>query len=45
VGVARRDRPAYAGYFDHTLELRGMHAAKLNSLAMEICNVASDDDL
>lgn len=37
--------PSYGVHFDHVLELKGMHAAKLNSLAMEICNVASDDDL
>jgi hypothetical protein len=37
--------PSYGAHFDHPLELRGMHAAKLNSLAMEICNVAGDDDL
>jgi hypothetical protein len=37
--------PAYGKHFDRVLELKGMHAAKLNSLAMEICNVGSDDDL
>jgi hypothetical protein len=37
--------PAYGVHFDHVLEQKGMHAAKLNHLAMEICSVASDDDL
>jgi hypothetical protein len=37
--------PAYGVHFDHVLEQKGMHAAKLNHLAMEICAVAADDDL
>jgi hypothetical protein len=37
--------PSYGVHFDHVISQKGMHAAKLNGLAMEICNVASDDDL
>jgi hypothetical protein len=37
--------PSYGVHFDKVLVQKGMHAAKLNNLAMEICNVADDDDL
>jgi hypothetical protein len=37
--------PAYASSFDRVLQQRGSHAGKLNHLALEICNVAADDDL
>lgn len=37
--------PSYGVHFDNVISQKGMHAAKLNHLAMEICNVASDDDL
>ena len=37
--------PSYARHFDHVIEQKGAAAAKLNHLAMEICHVASDDDL
>ncbi len=37
--------PSYGVHFDHVLVQKGMHAAKLNGLAMEICHVASDEDL
>jgi hypothetical protein len=37
--------PSHAVHFDRVLEQRGMHAAKLNHLAMEIGNEADDDDL
>jgi hypothetical protein len=37
--------PSYAVHFDRVLDQRGTHAAKLNHLAMEICEVASDGDL
>jgi hypothetical protein len=37
--------PSYGVHFDNVLVQKGMHAAKLNGLAMEICNVANDDDL
>ena len=37
--------PSYAVHFDHVIEQKAMHAPKLNHLAMEICHVASDDDL
>jgi hypothetical protein len=36
---------SYAASFDRVLEQRGPHAGKLNHLAMEICDVAADDDL
>jgi hypothetical protein len=36
---------SYASRFDKVLEQRGPHAGKLNHLALEICQVASDDDL
>jgi hypothetical protein len=36
---------SYAVHFDHVIEQKGMHAAKLNHLAMEICHEASEDDL
>jgi hypothetical protein len=36
---------SYASHFDRVLEQRGQHAGKLNHLALEICHVASDDDL
>jgi hypothetical protein len=37
--------PSYGTHFDHVLVQKGMHAAKLNGLAMEISNVADDEDL
>ena len=37
--------PSYGRYFDRVLEQRGLHAAKLNHLAMEVTHVAADDDL
>jgi hypothetical protein len=37
--------PAYASRFDHVLVQRGLHAAKLNHLAMEITHVAAPEDL
>ncbi len=37
--------PSYGRHFDHVIEQRGLHAAKLNHLAMEICHVASAEDL
>jgi hypothetical protein len=37
--------PSHGVHFDNVISQKGMHAAKLNHLAMEICNVASDDDL
>ena len=37
--------PAYGVHFDKVLVQKGMHAAKLNGLAMEICDVAGDEDL
>jgi len=37
--------PAYASYFDHVVEQGGMHAAKLNHLALEICHGAAPRDL
>jgi hypothetical protein len=37
--------PAYAVHFDRVIEQRGLHAAKLNHLAMEIGAVADEDDL
>lgn len=37
--------PAYASHFDHVLEQRGLHAAKLNHLAIEIAAQAADEDL
>lgn len=36
---------SYASRFDRILDQRGPHAGKLNHLALEICQVASDDDL
>ncbi|HEV2980995.1 MAG TPA: hypothetical protein VGX51_06155 [Solirubrobacteraceae bacterium] len=36
---------SYAVHFDRVLEQRGLHAGKLNHLAMEILAVAADDDL
>jgi hypothetical protein len=36
---------SYSSHFDRVLEQRGPHAGKLNHLALEICHVASDDDL
>src|SRR5437870_3447864 len=36
---------AYARHFDRVLEQRGMHAGKLNHLAMEIAEEAADEDL
>jgi len=37
--------PSYGRYFDRVLEQRGLHASKLNHLAMEISHEASDGDL
>ena len=37
--------PSYATYFDRVLEQRGSHAGKLNHMAMEISQVAKDEDL
>jgi hypothetical protein len=37
--------PSYGRHFDRVLEQRGLHAAKLNHMAMEICHVASEEDL
>ena len=37
--------PSYGRYFDRVLEQRGLHAAKLNHLAMEVTHVAGEDDL
>lgn len=36
--------PSYGCFFDRVLEQRGSHAGKLNHLAMEISEVAEDDD-
>jgi hypothetical protein len=36
---------SYGVHFDRVVEQKGMHAAKLNHLAIEICHAASDDDL
>jgi hypothetical protein len=37
--------PGYARHFDRILEQGGLHAAKLNHLAMEICHQADPEDL
>lgn len=37
--------PSYGLHFDHVIEQKGTHPAKLNHLAIEICHQASDDDL
>jgi hypothetical protein len=37
--------PAYSRYFDRVVTQRGSHAGKLNNLAMEISQVAEDEDL
>ena len=37
--------PSYAVHFDRVIEQLGPHAGKLNHLAMEISQEASDDDL
>lgn len=37
--------PAYGSHFDRVLVQKGMHAAKLNNMAMEISAEAEDDDL
>jgi hypothetical protein len=37
--------PSYGTHFDNVLELKAMHAPKLNALATEICEVAEDGDL
>jgi hypothetical protein len=37
--------PAYASHFDRVLDQHGSHAGKLNHMAMEISQEASDDDL
>jgi hypothetical protein len=36
---------SYAAHFDRVFEQRGLHAGKLNHLAIEILAVAADDDL
>jgi hypothetical protein len=36
---------SHSASFDRVLEQRGPHPGKLNHLALEICSVASDDDL
>jgi hypothetical protein len=37
--------PAYGRHFDHVVDQLGPHAGKLNHLALEIAQVAADDDL
>jgi len=37
--------PSYARYFDRVVQQRGPHASKLNHLAIEISQEASDEDL
>jgi hypothetical protein len=37
--------PSYSVHFDRVLKQRGLHAAKLNHLAMEISHEAREDDL
>ena len=37
--------PSHAVHFDRIVEQRGSHAGKLNHLAMEISEVASESDL
>jgi hypothetical protein len=37
--------PAYGRHFDRVLEQRGLHASKLNNLALEISQEASEGDL
>ncbi len=37
--------PSYSAHFDRVLEQRGLHAAKLNHLALEISHEASGEDL
>ncbi|HWX74566.1 MAG TPA: hypothetical protein VNZ05_04620 [Solirubrobacteraceae bacterium] len=37
--------PSYASHFDCILPQRGSHAGKLNHLAMEIAQVAADEDM
>jgi hypothetical protein len=37
--------PSYSAYFDRIVRQRGSHAGKLNHLAMEIAEVASEGDL
>ena len=37
--------PAYGSHFDKVLELKALHAGKLNAIATEICAVAEDGDL
>ena len=37
--------PCYAVHFDRVVEQLGDHAGKLNHLALEISQVAADDDL
>ena len=37
--------PSYAVHFDRIVQQRGSHAGKLNHLATEIAQVASDEDL
>jgi hypothetical protein len=37
--------PSYAVHFDRVLDQRGSHAGKLNHMAMEIAQVAAEEDL
>jgi hypothetical protein len=37
--------PSYGSHFDRVLEQRGLHAEKLNHLALEICHEADPEDL
>ncbi|HEV7162139.1 MAG TPA: hypothetical protein VGN25_02685, partial [Solirubrobacteraceae bacterium] len=37
--------PSYGVHFDHVVQQRGSHAGKLNHLAMEISQLAEDEDL
>lgn len=37
--------PAYGEHFDRVIDQQGLHAGKLNHLAIEIASVAADDDL
>ncbi|HMD51846.1 MAG TPA: hypothetical protein VKG62_03970, partial [Solirubrobacteraceae bacterium] len=37
--------PSYSSYFDRIVVQRGLHSAKLNHLAMELSQEASDEDL
>jgi hypothetical protein len=41
----QRIDPSYSSYFDHVIDQTGRHSDKLNHLAIEILQVAADDDL